>query len=128
MECKLTSFTDGTSNTGMVFESAGGPLVYTNGKVGTANTSNTQMWADHRNHNYLDGCDPATGNAVFSTPNTTRTKAVNCSNDGEIYAFHTGGANYMRADGSVSFMKDNITLGLLAAIITRSGGEVLPEN
>ena len=129
----LTSLTDGTSNTVMVVESAGGPDVYVMGKVaarypgGETTTRDTQMWADHRNHIYLDGCDPATGNALYSTPNATRLKAANCTNDGEPYAFHTGGFNVVRADGSVAFVRDSIPLGVMAALITGSGGEVLPE-
>ena len=128
VDTPLTSLTDGTSNTVMVVESAGGPAKYVMGKLsGTANTVDTQMWADHRNHLYLDGCDPATGNAAYNTPNATRTKAVNCTNDGEPYSFHTGGINVVRADGSVGFVKDSVTLGLMAALITGSGGEVLPD-
>ncbi len=128
-ETKLEHVTDGTSNTALLFESAGGPQLYTNGKADSsvAQTSDTQMWADHRNYQNLDGCDPATGNSDYTTPNTTRTKAVNCSNNAEIYAFHPGVAQFVRADGSVASLNESTPLGVVAALVTRSNGEVLPD-
>ena len=50
---------------------------------------------------------------------------MNCTNDSEIYSFHTGGANVVFADGSVHFLKANIDLCTLAKLITRAGGEVI---
>jgi prepilin-type N-terminal cleavage/methylation domain-containing protein/prepilin-type processing-associated H-X9-DG protein len=127
VDTPLNSFGDGTSNTVMVWESGGGPQLYIMGRPGTGNTANTQMWADHRGYDIFDGCDPANGNQDNGTPNTTRTRAVNCTNEGEIYAFHTGGVNVVRADGSVAFVRDTATIGVVAALITRAHGEVLPD-
>jgi prepilin-type processing-associated H-X9-DG protein len=51
---------------------------------------------------------------------------MNCDNQqGDIYSFHTGGANILFADGSVRFVRDSITLNTLAALVTKSGGEVV---
>jgi prepilin-type N-terminal cleavage/methylation domain-containing protein/prepilin-type processing-associated H-X9-DG protein len=44
-----------------------------------------------------------------------------------IGSTHTGGANVARADGSVSFLSNNVSLTVLAALGTRSGGEVMPS-
>ena len=53
---------------------------------------------------------------------------VNCTNNaGDVYAFHTGGANALRGDGSVFFMHDSIAPAVLAALISAKGGEVLPD-
>lgn len=43
---------------------------------------------------------------------------------------HTGGANFARDDGSVSFISENIDGRVLSAFGTRSGGEVTeaPSN
>jgi prepilin-type N-terminal cleavage/methylation domain-containing protein/prepilin-type processing-associated H-X9-DG protein len=41
---------------------------------------------------------------------------------------HTGGANFMLADGSVRFIKDSITLTVFRALGTRAGGEVIPGD
>jgi prepilin-type processing-associated H-X9-DG protein len=50
--------------------------------------------------------------------------ALNCSNDEEVYAFHTGGANAVFADGHVQFLKVGMDVRTLARLITRAGREV----
>ena len=56
------------------------------------------------------------------------TCALNCTNDREVYAFHTGGANVARADGSVTFLRAGTPGATVAALITRAGGEVIPGD
>jgi prepilin-type N-terminal cleavage/methylation domain-containing protein/prepilin-type processing-associated H-X9-DG protein len=142
----ITSITDGTSNTLLFVESAGNPVLYNMGRRGSLTTSATWytttqgagIWADHRTPITLDGCNPTTGGAYAPSNSAvppavgalvaTRTRAVNCSNDEEVYAFHTGGANVLRSDGSVQFIRESITLSTLAALVTRSNGEVLPGD
>jgi prepilin-type processing-associated H-X9-DG protein len=41
---------------------------------------------------------------------------------------HRGGANLARADGSVKFTSDKVSLGLLTALSSRNGGEPTPEE
>jgi prepilin-type processing-associated H-X9-DG protein len=53
--------------------------------------------------------------------------ALNCNNDGEVYSFHLSGANAVFADGSVRFLRAGLNVGVLAALITRAGGEVVPD-
>jgi len=140
----ITSFgaiSDGSSNTMAFVESAGNPSPYNLGRRGSAtetayvNTSAAGIWADHRTPMTFDSCNPTTGGAIgaatapaVSAAAATRTKAINCSNDDEIYAFHTGGANVVRCDGSVSFMSESISLEVVGALITRSTGEVIPGD
>jgi prepilin-type processing-associated H-X9-DG protein len=50
---------------------------------------------------------------------------VNCTNDDEIFSWHPGGANALFADGSVHFLNELITAPLVAALVTRAGGEVV---
>ncbi|MBN9523171.1 DUF1559 domain-containing protein [bacterium] len=125
----VISVTDGTSNTLMVVESAGGPTQYRLGKPDPsgATTADTQMWADHRNYHVFDGSSPTTGDSYSTTTGTAASCAINCTNGGEAYSFHTGGMNALRADGSVFFLKSSVTVGVVAALITRSNGEVLPD-
>ena len=51
--------------------------------------------------------------------------AINCSNHQQIYSFHPGGANAVFADGSVHFLQEGISIRVLAALVTRAGGEVV---
>ena len=53
---------------------------------------------------------------------------MNCTNDNELYSFHTGGVNAVFGDGSVHFLRSGMDLSTLAALITRGGGEVLKGN
>jgi prepilin-type N-terminal cleavage/methylation domain-containing protein/prepilin-type processing-associated H-X9-DG protein len=129
VDTKILSITDGTSNTVALFEGGGGPRLYRLGAaVAGMNTSNTQMWADHRNYDIFDGTDPATGlsdDAAATRP--MRTLAINGTNDGEPYSLHSGGMNILRCDGSVTFIQSNISVGIVAALITRNHREILPE-
>jgi prepilin-type processing-associated H-X9-DG protein len=40
-----------------------------------------------------------------------------------VYSFHSGGANIAMTDGSVRFLKQNTDIRILAAFVTRAGGE-----
>jgi prepilin-type processing-associated H-X9-DG protein len=53
---------------------------------------------------------------------------MNCSNNSEVYSFHDSGANVVFADGSVHFLNSNMNLCLLAALVTRAGGEVVDQS
>ena len=48
---------------------------------------------------------------------------VNCHNDNEIFSFHTRGANYLFADGSVHWLKQNLPPKILLALYTREAGD-----
>jgi Protein of unknown function (DUF1559) len=82
-------------------------------------------------------------NAAYADPNSAirvmgfsgdgRTAAagccvVNCNNAWQFYSFHPAGVNTVRGDGSVQFMQENIDPGVLAALVTRAGGEVISEQ
>ena len=51
----------------------------------------------------------------------------NVDGTGQMYGFHTGGVNALFADGSVRFLKQSAGIAVLAAAITRNGGEVGPN-
>jgi prepilin-type processing-associated H-X9-DG protein len=44
---------------------------------------------------------------------------------GEIYAFHAAGANVLLGDGSVHHLKANVDIRIVAALVTRKGGEAV---
>jgi prepilin-type processing-associated H-X9-DG protein len=52
--------------------------------------------------------------------------AVNCTNDSDIYAFHPGGANIAMMDGSVRLLRQTIDITVVAALLTKGGGENVP--
>jgi len=52
----------------------------------------------------------------------------NAGNNDEIASFHAGGANCLFGDGSVHFIRDTIDLGVLRALVTLKGGEVISSD
>lgn len=125
---RLAQITDGTSNTLTFMECSAGPQLYQLGRPVSGTTPNTQMWADHRNYSVLDGTNPATGVTDGLAANrSVRTLAINGTNDSEPFSLHPGGVNILKADGSVYFLKNGVSIGIVAALITREEGELLPE-
>jgi prepilin-type N-terminal cleavage/methylation domain-containing protein/prepilin-type processing-associated H-X9-DG protein len=124
---RIVEISDGTSNT-TIFSEAGG-----RDRQCLANRSCTAydptkitgpIWADSDNRLTVTGSDP-TGTTNFGTGPCV----MNCNNlQGDIYSFHTGGANVGFADGSVRFVRDSITIATLAAMVTKDGGEVIPSD
>ena len=114
----FASVTDGLSNTLFYVECAARPDLYRGGKLISSNTVSASAWADSENEIGLDGCDPST----FGTPGTA---AMNCTNSGEPYAFHSGGMNAGLVDGSVRFIRDSVPIRTFAAMVTAKAGEVV---
>jgi prepilin-type processing-associated H-X9-DG protein len=117
---RLTDITDGTSTTILLAEDAGRPRVWQAGKAGPDQVLGGGPWNSFKGPIILQG----------STPDGTAQPgrcALNCTNDEEVYAFHTGGANAVFADGHVQFLKAGMDLRTLARLITRAGGEVVPD-
>lgn len=48
--------------------------------------------------------------------------------DPDIHSEHSGGANGLFADGSVRFLRETMDVWVLAAIVTRAGGEPVPDD
>jgi prepilin-type processing-associated H-X9-DG protein len=125
---KMTDVTDGTSSTIVVVECAARPVVYRN-RASAPGLSNDQGigWADSEGPFSLDGAN-ADGSLEACTPAGGCTFAMNRRNDNEPYSFHTGGGNFLFADGHVGFLSETIPLRTLSALVTRAGGEVVSGN
>jgi prepilin-type processing-associated H-X9-DG protein len=151
-KARIADISDGTSNTVMAAESAGAPLgfyaglkqipatfldnpAYPNvtssryqaGGGGLVLITGTS-WADPDrcigpNSTRFDGLGKAGTSAVVGSGG----RPINGNNDAEFYSFHTGGAMFLFADGSVKFISENIDMGTMGALITRAGGEVAGE-
>ncbi len=136
---RLASILDGLSNTVVVGEGAGRPLVYVGGKpaknprtgdraFGTPFVKDGWGWADINQGFSIDGA------SIQGVPNdTTNSGAVtingqctmNCTNDSELYSFHVGGVHFLRGDGSILFASQNMSLPTLVALLTPAGGETI---
>jgi prepilin-type N-terminal cleavage/methylation domain-containing protein/prepilin-type processing-associated H-X9-DG protein len=130
---RMASITDGTSNTMIAAECSGRPAGYNgfyqiyfyapdnrlvDGIIETV-TAGGGAWADQFTYARLAGAQGR------QSGNRGGTCMVNCTNDDEIYSFHPGGANALFADGSVHFLNQLSTPTLIAALVTRAGGEVI---
>jgi prepilin-type N-terminal cleavage/methylation domain-containing protein/prepilin-type processing-associated H-X9-DG protein len=140
----LTDVSDGTSNTVMLVEDAGRPAWY--GSSGMASQPGYTpvlgpyggdgpapqgggAWADPLNYIATNGADPsgsgiAAGGNFDGIPPAPWSCSEMCSNDSEIFSFHTGGSNVAMGDGSVRFLKAGLTMGQMQALLSRAGGEV----
>jgi prepilin-type N-terminal cleavage/methylation domain-containing protein/prepilin-type processing-associated H-X9-DG protein len=133
---KLASITDGTSNTLIVSECGSKPIGY-NGKrrmyfsevngllvdgVIEPVSSGGGAWADQFTYSRLAGAQGRENGIRGGTC------MINCTSNNEIYSFHTGGANALFADGSVHFLKDSLSVPIVAGMVTRAGGEILSAD
>jgi len=112
----FVSITDGSSNTILLCEDAGRPFYYVGGRLDSSRMLNDGGWGNHENDYGLDG---AVSKTDTSSPGNC---VVNCHNNNETYAFHTGGAMHAFTDGSVRFVKESISPQTYAALITAQGG------
>jgi prepilin-type N-terminal cleavage/methylation domain-containing protein/prepilin-type processing-associated H-X9-DG protein len=124
---RIAEITDGTSSTTLYSEAAGRSMQYFADRVPVpydATKITGPIWADSDNRLTVTGTDP-TGETDFGTGPC----AMNCNNlQGDIYSFHTGGANIAFADGSVHFVNESISIVTLAALVTKAGGEVIDSS
>ena len=47
--------------------------------------------------------------------------------ENDIVSNHPGGANTLFADGSVHYLSETLDLSILAALVTRNGGEIVGD-
>jgi prepilin-type N-terminal cleavage/methylation domain-containing protein/prepilin-type processing-associated H-X9-DG protein len=113
-ETRVTDIRDGTSYTLLIAEDAGRIERYEMGKLVPGQWSDGGAWGDYNHEIWVHGSnlDGSGGRCV-----------MNCTNDNEIYSFHSGGAHVLMADGSIHFLNPSIQPGVLAALISKAGGE-----
>ena len=128
----IVAIGDGTSNTVLLGEVAGSPMNYIFGVSqgapagGSSNAVGDWGWADSGFPFSINGAS-SNGAIVKQTatvPPGMLLCMINCTNNGEIYSFHPGGANLLFADGSVHFITVGVNATTFAAIFTKNGGEV----
>ena len=120
IDTPILAITDGTSNPIMIAEDAGRPNLFHQSRDTGITTGDGWGWADPDCGFSVDGVQ-----ADLTTPGGTC--FMNCTNDSELYSFHTGGINVCLADGSVRFLRSSIAPATLAALITRDGGDIVND-
>jgi prepilin-type N-terminal cleavage/methylation domain-containing protein/prepilin-type processing-associated H-X9-DG protein len=114
---RMSEVVDGTSNTILIVEDAGRPQRWQAGKMNGLRFTGGG-WADEQGVMTLHGY-------TFNGTTSGGPCAINCSNDNEVYSFHTSGANLAFGDGSVRFLSAAIDITSFAALVTRNAGEVV---
>ena len=122
--------TDGLSNTVMISEAAARPARWLYGKMTEPQATSGGVaymngaWAHSGNDIAVDGATP-TGSAVTNAAEAATSCQINCTNQGEIYSFHSGGAHACFGDGSVRFLSTSINLLHLQKLCARGDGQTV---
>jgi len=124
----FAAITDGLSNTIVFAEDAGRHQVYAKGRPispngpGQAGWTLNSAWADYNTAIFVRGYDNT------GTVRDGGCCVINCNNVNQMYGFHSGGVNVLRGDGSVRFLRETTAPGIVAAMVSRDGGEATAND
>jgi prepilin-type processing-associated H-X9-DG protein len=104
----------------VIAEDAGRPDEWRSGRLAIAKGQTDGGWAD-RDAEYITHGFTVDG---ASDPGPCHT---NCTNNNEVYSFHSGGANHVFADGSVHFIKASMDIRMFVKLLTRSGDDIITD-
>ena len=133
----LSDVTDGLTNTIAIFESGGRPFVYRRGTQVSNNLATAHLnaggWVRPATDIVFAGSN-GTGTSLpgaflnrtngldvgGETYGTTGYPSVGTEGSSQPYSFHSSGLNVLLGDGSVRFIDEGISLGIIAALVTRN--------
>jgi prepilin-type N-terminal cleavage/methylation domain-containing protein/prepilin-type processing-associated H-X9-DG protein len=132
-QVSIAQITDGTSQTWMVGECAGAPNVYITGNIlyatppydptSTSFYISGNAWADETNGDQWIGGNTYDGlNPVGGGPCT-----INCANIQGFFAFHSGGASFLFADGHVTFISQTLDPKITILLTSFHDGMIIPD-
>lgn len=129
MYTPIAQVTDGLSNTILVTEDANRPNRLRLGALAATGsfTVSGAGWASRNAAFDIDGADPATG-IVASSSAAVQTCMINCSNENEIYSYHSGIAHALFGDATVRPLSQSISATILISLVTKSRGETVDLN
>lgn len=103
---------DGLAQTFIFFEAAGRPQYFELGKPRADKNITSFRWGS-----------PALSIRVDNTCHSTR--LFNCTNSDELYSMHPNGLNIAKADGSITFISNEISPDIFVSLYTLDGDEVI---
>lgn len=115
---RIADILDGVSHTTLVSECAGRPKLYRSGREVAAALAPGGPWASEENRIELHGTNKEGERGRGPC-------ALNCTNEQEVYSFHSQGANVLFADGAVRFLHEGISIRVFARLVTRCGHEIV---
>ncbi|QDT31652.1 DUF1559 domain-containing protein [Thalassoglobus polymorphus] len=121
---KFRDFTDGTSNTIMIGETAYNlpDYVFSSGDCMGQPRYSFTYWS-----NPFPGSTAATTEYDFNPHDFADDGIFDSNWTRSFRSDHVGGVHFAFADGSVHFLSENIDAGLLDSLATRGGGEVVSD-
>lgn len=89
------------------------------------------IWIGHKN--LFDQSAPINARVKIGTPWDSCAPPLKsaegdfCDYGQEFHGYHPGGANFLMVDGSARFVAEQLDLKVFAALLSRRGGEVIPD-
>ncbi|MGE3778199.1 MAG: DUF1559 domain-containing protein [Pirellulaceae bacterium] len=127
---RMAEIIDGTSNSMVFGEVAGLHQVYARRVAVSPSTPGAPGWALNAGFFDYNSAIRVRGLSRDGLVNDGGCYFINASNtrgasQGQFYSFHPGVAGCVRADGSVFFVSESIAANVMAALVTRAGGEAV---